>query len=152
MPRSAPGNVKSLPCPEEAVFVELARTVDLLSRRPAQLLRKHDLSPNQYNVLRILRGAPDGLLCGEIAARMISRDPDITRLLDRLEKRGLIGRCRENPDRRKVQVRIAPDGLSLLTRLDQPVCDLHRQQIGHLGRRKLLDLSRLLLACRAKSD
>jgi DNA-binding MarR family transcriptional regulator len=112
---------------------------------------QHDLSPNQYNVLRILRGTPDGLLCGEIAVRMISRDPDITRLLDRLEKRGLIGRCREDPDRRKVLVRIAPEGLSLLKSLDQPVCDLHRRQIGHLGRRKLADLAALLLACRGKT-
>jgi DNA-binding MarR family transcriptional regulator len=151
MPRSAPGPAKPLPCPEETIFVELARTVDLLSRGPAQLLKQHDLSPNQYNVLRILRGTPDGLLCGEIAVRMISRDPDITRLLDRLEKRGLIGRCREDPDRRKVLVRIAPEGLSLLKSLDQPVCDLHRRQIGHLGRRKLADLAALLLACRGKT-
>jgi DNA-binding MarR family transcriptional regulator len=151
MPRSAPGPAKSLPCPEESLFVELARTVDLLSRGPTQLLKQYDLSPNQYNVLRILRGAPDGLLCGEIAARMISRDPDITRLLDRLEKRGLIGRCRNDPDRRKVVVRIAADGLSLLKSLDPPVCDLHRRQIGHLGRRRLLELSSLLTACREKS-
>jgi DNA-binding MarR family transcriptional regulator len=123
----------------------------LLSRGPAHLLKQHDLSPNQYNVLRILRGTPDGLLCGEIAARMISRDPDITRLLDRLEKRGLIGRCRGDPDRRKVLVRIAPGGLSLLKGLDQPVCDLHRRQIGHLGRRKLADLAALLLACRGEA-
>jgi DNA-binding MarR family transcriptional regulator len=82
---------------------------------------------------------------------MISRDPDITRLLDRLEKRGLIGRCREDPDRRKVLVRIAPGGLSLLKGLDQPVCDLHRRQIGHLGRRKLADLAALLLACRGEA-
>jgi len=78
MARSTPGPAKPLPCPEEVAFVELARTVDLLSRGPAHLLKQHDLSPNQYNVLRILRGTPDGLLCGEIAARMISRDPDIT--------------------------------------------------------------------------
>jgi DNA-binding MarR family transcriptional regulator len=151
MARSTPGPAKPLPCPEEVAFVELARTVDLLSRGPAHLLKQHDLSPNQYNVLRILRGTPDGLLCGEIAARMISRDPDITRLLDRLEKRGLIGRCREDPDRRKVLVRIAPGGLSLLKGLDQPVCDLHRRQIGHLGRRKLADLAALLLACRGEA-
>ncbi len=148
MTRSAPRTAKSASCDEEAVFVELARTSDLLSRGPAQLLKKHDLSSNQYNVLRILRGAPDGLLCGEIAARMVSRDPDITRLLDRLEKRGLIGRCRRHPDRRKVLVHIAPQGLHLLAHLDQPVCDLHRRQLGHLGPRKLRELARLLLACR----
>lgn len=135
-------------CPEEAVFVDLLRTVDLLSRGPYQLLRDHDLSSNQYNVLRILRGAPEGLLCGEIASRMISRDPDITRLLDRLEKRALIGRCRENPDRRKVLVRITPAGLELLSRLDGPMCEVHRRQLGLLGPERLRDLSSLVLACR----
>ena len=139
---------KSPTCPEEAVFVDLVRTADLLSRAPAQLLKSHDLSPNQYNVLRILRGAPDGLLCGEIACRMISRDPDITRLLDRLEKRGLIGRCRENPDRRKVFVRITPAGLALLDHLHDTVCETHHRQLGHLTPRQLQQLSRLLAAAR----
>jgi DNA-binding MarR family transcriptional regulator len=142
---------KPAPCPEEALFVELQRTADLLARGPAQLLKEHDLSPNQYNALRILRGAPDGLLCGEISARMITRDPDITRLLDRLEKRGLIGRCRQDPDRRRVLVHIAPDGLKLLARLDRPICDLHRRQMGHLGSSRLRELARLLLACREKA-
>ncbi len=135
-------------CPEEEVFVELMRTADLLARAPSQLLKEHDLSSNQYNVLRILRGAPDGLLCGEIASRMISRDPDITRLLDRLEKRELIGRCRENPDRRRVFVRITPAGLALLACLHKPVCDMHRRQLGHLSQNQLRQLSRLLLAAR----
>ena len=81
-------------CIEEAVYLELLRTTDMLSRGVAQLLKSHDLSATQYNVLRILRGAPDGLLCGEIANRMITRDPDVTRLLDRLEKRKLIERHR----------------------------------------------------------
>jgi DNA-binding MarR family transcriptional regulator len=138
-------------CPEEAAFVELARTVDLLSRAPAQILRDEDLSPNQYNVLRILRGAPEGLLCGEISIRMISRDPDITRLLDRLEKRSLIGRCREDPDRRRVHVRIRDKGLALLARLDDPFCDLHRRQLGHLGQKRLRELGQLLLACRRET-
>lgn len=124
------------------------RTADLLGRAPSDLLKEHDLSSNQYNVLRILRGAPEGLLCGEIAARMISRDPDLTRLLGRLETRGFIGRCRENPDRRKVLVRITSAGLSLLASLDGPVRDLHRRQLGHLSRGQLRQLLRLLLAAR----
>src|SRR5436190_8655860 len=89
-------------CPEEAAFLDLLRTTDLLSRRLAVVLKKEDLSSTQYNVLRILRGAPDGLPCGEIANRMITRDPDVTRLLDRLEKRELISRHREARDRRTV--------------------------------------------------
>ena len=141
----------SIPRPEETVFVELMRVADLLARRPAQLLKEHDLSSNQYNVLRILRGAPEGLLCGEIARRMISRDPDITRLLDRLEKRDLIGRCREDPDRRRVLVRITPAGLSLLTLLDRPVCEIHRSQLGHLSQNQLRQLSRLLVTARQQA-
>ena len=135
---------------EEAAFLDLLRTCDLLSRGPAQVLKNEDLSATQYNVLRILRGAPEGLPCGEIASRMITRDPDITRLLDRLEKRGLISRWRETKDRRMVMARISPEGLKLLTRLDEPVQEAHRKQLGHLGRARLRALSELLAAARAK--
>src|SRR5256885_9346213 len=113
------------PCPEEAAFLDLLRTCDLLSRGPGQVLKTEDLSANQYNVLRILRGAPEGLPCGEIGSRMITRDPDITRLLDRLEKRGLIVRSREARDRRMVMAKIAREGLHLLARLDEPVRGVH---------------------------
>src|SRR5260370_36927138 len=101
------GNKRRRPaCPEEAVFLELLRTTDMLSRGLVKVLKIEDLSGTQYNVLRILRGSPEGLPCGEIASRMITRDPDITRLLDRLERRGLISRCRETKDRRMVMARI----------------------------------------------
>jgi len=136
------------PCFEEEVFLDLLRTTDLLGRRVATVLKPDDLSGNQYNVLRILRGSPDGLICGEIASRMITRDPDITRLLDRLEKRNLISRCRETKDRRVVMARITPDGLKLLGRLDEPVHEAHRQQLGHLGRERLRALTELLHAAR----
>ena len=131
-------------CPEEAAFLELCRTADVLGRRLTALLKAEDLSPTQYNVLRILRGAPDGLACGEIGNRMITRDPDITRLLDRLEKRELISRCRESKDRRMVMARITPEGLKLLARMDEPVRAMHRSQLGHLGRERLRALTELL--------
>jgi DNA-binding MarR family transcriptional regulator len=137
-------------CPEEAAFLELLRTCDLLSRGPAQVLKTEDLSATQYNVLRILRGSPEGLPCGEIGSRMITRDPDITRLLDRLEKRELISRWRETKDRRMVMARITPEGLKLLARLDAPVEESHRKQLGHLGRERLRALTELLHACRIK--
>ena len=133
---------------EESAFVELLRTSDLLSRRLAMVLKGADLSPTQYNVLRILRGAPEGLACGEIAERMITRDPDVTRLLDRLEKRGLIARRRESMDRRMVLTRITPEGLRALAELDEPIQDLHREQLGHLGRNRLVALSELLQRAR----
>jgi DNA-binding MarR family transcriptional regulator len=135
--------------PEEAAFLDLLRTTDLLSRRLVEVLKTEDLSATQYNVLRILRGAPDGLPCGEIARRMITRDPDITRLLDRVEKRGLISRCRETKDRRMVMARITPEGLKLLARLDRPVAEGHRKQLGHMGRERLRALSELLRAIRS---
>jgi DNA-binding MarR family transcriptional regulator len=129
---------------EEQVFVALAITSDQLARRLEPVLRAADISPTQYNVLRILRGAPEGLACTEIGNRMISRDPDITRLLDRLEKRGLVSRCRQKSDRRMILTRITQAGLNLLLQLDAPVLDTHRLLLGHLGPEKLLALLQLL--------
>ena len=121
----------------------------MLSRSLVGILKAEDLSANQYNVLRILRGALEGLPCGEIASRMITRDPDITRLLDRLEKRGLISRCRETKDRRMVMARITLEGLKLLSHLDKPIEEAHRKCLGHLGRERLRALTELLQAARA---
>ena len=131
-------------CLEELVFLELLRTTDMLSRGIAQVLKEEELSANQYNVLRILRGAPDGLACGEIANRMITRDPDVTRLLDRLEKRKLIERGRDPQDRRTGMAKITREGLKLLARLDQPILQMHRMQLGRLGTERLRNLQRLL--------
>jgi DNA-binding MarR family transcriptional regulator len=128
----------------------MLRTTDMLSRGLIQVLKSADLSATQYNVLRILRGSPEGLTCGEIASRMITRDPDVTRLLDRLEKRGLISRWRETKDRRAVMARITHDGLELLARLDEPVKTAHRRQLGHLGRSRLRTLTELLRASRSR--
>lgn len=137
-------------CPEETTFLELCRTTDMLSRKLAEVLKAEELSANQYNVLRILRGSPEGLPCGEIGNRMITRDPDITRLLDRMEKRGLISRSRERRDRRMVMARITPEGLDLLARMDEPVRDTHRSQLGHLGRERLCALDELLQLARER--
>jgi DNA-binding MarR family transcriptional regulator len=139
---------RRLGCPEEALFLDLLRTTDLLARGLVAVLKTENLSANQYNVLRILRGSLDGLPCGEITGRMITRDPDITRLLDRLEKRKLISRCRETKDRRMVMARITPDGLKLLTRLDEPIEEAHRKQLGHLGRERLRAFTEMLCAAR----
>jgi DNA-binding MarR family transcriptional regulator len=137
---------------EEAAFLDLLRTCDILSRRLAEVLKPAELSATQYNVLRILRGAKQGLACGEIASRMITRDPDVTRLLDRREKRGLISRCRETKDRRMVLTRITPEGLKLLAELDGPVHNAHRGLLGHLGQDRLRRLVALLRAVRGEGD
>jgi DNA-binding MarR family transcriptional regulator len=146
-PNATPGKQDLL---EETTFVELLHTADRLSRGPAALLKQEDLSMTQYNVLRILRGAPEGLPCGEIGRRLVTREPDITRLFDRMEKRGLISRCRESKDRRTVLTRITDAGLKTVNRLDEPVQELHRSQLAHLGRERLRALTGLLRTAREK--
>lgn len=138
----------SVPVKEEVVFVELIRTADVLSRGLVQLMKSENISPTQYNVLRILRGSQTGLPCGEIGDRMLTRDPDITRLLDRLEKRNFIIRWRDAHDRRTVLSLITPQGLELLERLDGPVQEIHRRQLGHLHGEQLSHLVELLRIAR----
>jgi len=138
--------------PEESAYLDLLRTADVLTRGAIGVLKTEDLSLTQYNVLRILRGSPQGLPCGEIASRMITRDPDVTRLLDRMEKRGLISRNRETRDRRQVTARVTPEGLKLVDRMDEPVQKIHRKQLGHLGKDRLRALSDLLAAARARVE
>jgi len=129
------------------------RTADVLSAEIAvDVFKSYAISPTQYNVLRILRGAGGNLACGEIASRMITRDPDITRLLDRLEKRGLISRCRHDSDRRVVATRITDSGLALLSELDPVLDGAHRKQLGHMGPAKLKQLIALLEEARERPD
>lgn len=109
---------------QEECFLQLLRTSDVLQRGEADVLREGGLSSTQYNALRILRGAGSGgLTCGEIGERMVTRDPDITRLLDRLEKQGFVERARQEEDRRVVRAWITAKGLRTLRALDQPVAD-----------------------------
>jgi DNA-binding MarR family transcriptional regulator len=137
---------------EDDAFVHLQRTADALMQGVAATLKPRGLSPAQYNVLRILRGAePGGLACRKIAERMITRDPDITRLLDRLEDRGLAARSREKADRRVITTRITETGLRLLKELDGPIGALHKGQLGHLGNERLRSLIDLLEVARAKA-
>ena len=137
---------------EEAAYLDLLRTADVLTRGAIGVLKAEELSITQYNVLRILRGSPQGLTCGEIASRMITRDPDVTRLLDRMEKRGLISRFRESRDRRLVLARITSEGLKLVNRLDEPVQKIHRKQLGHMGKDRLQALAELLAAARSGKE
>jgi DNA-binding MarR family transcriptional regulator len=130
---------------EDQVFVALIKAADTLGQQAEQLLKASGLSATQYNVLRILRGAePQGLACRAIGNRMISRDPDITRLLDRLEKRDLITRERQTDDRRVVKTRITAAGLTALKTLDVPVHQMHRRQFQHISVTRLKTLSNLL--------
>jgi DNA-binding MarR family transcriptional regulator len=138
---------------EEEIYLNLARTYEALSAEIAELLRRHELRPTQYNVLRILRGAGEpGLTAGEIAERMITRDPDVTRLIDRMEKRGLVERWRCTHDRRVVWTRISPDGMAAIAPLDEEIRDLHARQLAHLGPERLATLRDLLEQARAGID
>jgi DNA-binding MarR family transcriptional regulator len=130
---------------EEEAFLSLQRTADQLQWRAAELFKPFGLSPTQYNALRILRGAGEmGLACSEVAERMINRDPDITRLLDRLEKRGLTKRSRDQKDRRMIVAHITREGLRLLKAMDAPVEDFQKALLGRMGEKKLKTLIRLL--------
>lgn len=134
---------------EEETFVSLMRTADKLQQEVAAILRAHGLSPTQFNALRILRGAgPGGLACSEIGQRMIDHDPDITRLLDRLERRGLVERSRGQQDRRVIMARITPAGLEALKPLDRPLEEYHRRSMKHISQPRLKSLLGLLDAVR----
>ena len=130
---------------EQEVFLTLLHTADALGRPFDELFRGAGLSPTQYNVLRILRGAGrDGLACSQIGGRMITRDPDMTRMLDRLQKRRLITRKRQSDDRRVVKAFVTSQGLTLLVKLDEPVRRLHVDQFAHVNRQRLQMLLDLL--------
>jgi DNA-binding MarR family transcriptional regulator len=138
---------------EEEVYLSVQRTAELLWWGVNETLKRADLTPTQYNVLRILRGAgPEGISCSEISERLVTKDSDITRLLDRLEARGLISREREANDRRRINARATADGLRLLSELDAPVAECHRRQLGHLGARQLAALGKLLDAVRDRPE
>jgi MarR family transcriptional regulator, organic hydroperoxide resistance regulator len=140
----AQANGGSLPS-EDRAFIALQRAADKLALQTEQLLKSNGLTGAQYNVLRILRGAePQGLPCSGIAERMISHDPDMTRLLDRLEKRRLITRQRQSDDRRVVKTRITRGGLELLKQLDSPIRQLHKRQFAHITATHLRTLTDLL--------
>ncbi|HUI51072.1 MAG TPA: MarR family transcriptional regulator [Terriglobales bacterium] len=119
---------------EDQVFVAILKTADTLAGQAEQLMKASGLTGAQYNVLRILRGAgPEGLPCNGISERMISRDPDMTRMLDRMESRQWITRERQTEDRRVVKARITDEGLKLLKKMDAPVRELHKQQFAHMS-------------------
>jgi DNA-binding MarR family transcriptional regulator len=130
---------------EEQAFLAVIKTSEKLQRLVAEMLKEHGLSSTQYNALRILRGAgAEGSTCSEIGERMINRDPDITRLLARLEGRKLVARRRDRNDRRVIMTSITPVGLDLLRNLDKPVVQFHRKMLGHLGPQQLKSLIDLL--------
>jgi DNA-binding MarR family transcriptional regulator len=139
---------------QQEVFLEVLRTGHALVEDLVALLKPYGLSQPQYNVLRILRGAgAAGLPTGEVGARMVvSREPDVTRLLVRMERSGLVRRERRPDNRRIVTARITRAGLRVLKALDQPVLDMHATQLHHMNRRELEQLATLLERARREDD
>jgi DNA-binding MarR family transcriptional regulator len=130
---------------QQEVYLSLLRTTDELQSRVAAILKPFGVSSTQYNVLRILRGAgAEGHRCSDIAERMITREPDITRLLDRMAKAGWISQARDTEDRRVVITRITPEALRLLKELDKPLSELNKTLMANMGEKKLKTLLSLL--------
>lgn len=131
--------------PTQEAAVSLMRTADLVRRSISAVVEPYDITLQQYNVMRILRGAGEaGLPTLEIAERMIEQTPGITRLIDRLETKKLVHRERCLTDRRQVFCRITKDGLSLLARLDDPIRDAEKVALAELSERQLSQLVSLL--------
>jgi DNA-binding MarR family transcriptional regulator len=144
---------RDLPSLEATVFVALLTAADRLSQDAENLVKEYGLTGTQYNVLRILRGAePAGLACKGIGDRMISHDPDMTRLLDRMDKRGLITRERQTDDRRVVKARVTAQGLQTLKKLDNPMQELHKRQFREIGAPRLKTLADALEEVIAKTS
>ena len=138
---------------ESEAYLNLLVLVQMLTDGVCQLLKSTALSMPQYNVLRILRGAgKTGRSCSEIADRLIHRVPDVTRLLDRLESRGLVIRQREARDRRIVRCWISDEGLHLIDPLDAPMAEFHEDRLGHLGNEKLKQLIQLVEEARSGAN
>lgn len=136
---------------EQEAYLALLRTADALQTSVEAKLNEFGLTGTQYNALRILRGAePEGLPCNEIGERMITHDPDVTRLLNRLEKRGLVKRARAKADRRVVYGRITAAGLRLLREMDKPIEQHGREILKHVGQETLQQLIELLQLVRSR--
>jgi len=130
---------------EQEAYLSLLRTAGALETDVEAKLNEFGLTGTQYNALRILRGAgAEGLPCSEIGERMITRDPDITRLLNRLEKRGFVTRARGKADRRVIYGKITTAGLKLLRQMDEPIEKYGKEILKHVGQEKLAQLVELL--------
>jgi DNA-binding MarR family transcriptional regulator len=134
--------------PATEAYLNVIRTYEHLQAMRDHFFKAHGISGPQYNVLRILRGHGERMRTRQVAAEMVTREPDITRLLDRLVQRNLVSRDRCPKDRRVVWVELSKEGAALLKSLDRPVVQLHKEQLGHVSQPKLRQLSRLLFEVR----
>jgi DNA-binding MarR family transcriptional regulator len=153
-PRARPGRAaRRFDSPEQEAFLSLWRTYDRLRALEDELFARFGLTPQQYNALRLLRAEhPDPLPTLALAERLVSRAPDITRMIDLLEQRGLVARTRKPTDRRSVLLAITPAGLALIDEIAGPLRECHARQLGHLSEARLAKLTALLKAARAPHE
>jgi DNA-binding MarR family transcriptional regulator len=144
--------VRRFDSPEQEAYLALWRTYDRLRALEDELFAGYDLTAQQYNLLRLLRAAHEPAPTLSLVERLVSRAPDITRMLDKLEERGLITRTRSAKDRRTVFVAIAGPGRLLLNRFAGPLSECHKRQLGHLAASELKSLIALLSAARAPHE
>jgi DNA-binding MarR family transcriptional regulator len=155
MPSQAPKHRKTrhFDSLEQEAFLNLWRTYDRLHAAEEELFGRYELTPQQYNVLRLLRGqSPARIPTLTLASRLVSRAPDITRMLDKLDSRDLIVRERPESNRRQVLVGITDSGLELLAKLDNEVRACHSRQLGHMQAGELRQLTNLLKRARAPHE
>jgi DNA-binding MarR family transcriptional regulator len=134
---------------EQEVFLNLWRTYDRLRALEDELFSRYDLTPQQYNVLRLLKANhPDTLPTLVLANRLVSRAPDITRMLDKLEQRGLVVRDRPPDNRRMVRIGITESGVALVSEIAEPLRECHERQLGHFAPADLKRLAALLHSAR----
>jgi DNA-binding MarR family transcriptional regulator len=134
---------------QEEALLNIVRTSAAMTDEMEDLLKARGITNTQYNVLRILRGAePDGLCRNELRDRMLTRMPDVTRLLDRMEQAGLVARSRDNEDRRLVSTRITAAGRKVVDELDAPVQGFHQRRMAHVSEEQLQALIDLLTLAR----
>jgi DNA-binding MarR family transcriptional regulator len=154
MATSAPkrGPARRFDSPEQEAYLALWRTYDRLRAIEDELFARFDLTAQQYNLLRLLRAAPEPVPTLALAERLVSRAPDITRMLDKLEERKLLTRTRSVQDRRAVLVAVTQRGSALLDEIAEPLRECHEKQLGHLSGPELKSLIALLKAARAPHE
>ena len=138
--------------PEQEAYLALWRTYDRLRALEDELFARFELTAQQYNLLRLLRASREPVATLALAERLVSRAPDITRMLDKLEERKLIARNRPPENRRKVLVTTTPAGVALLDKIAEPLRKCHERQLGHLSAAELKSLIALLKAARAPHE
>lgn len=147
------GKKRAFEVAEVEAFLNILRTASVLTTDVHRFFKKYGLTEGQYNALRILRGhGESGVASQTIGEQLVAQVPDVTRLVDRLVMAGLAARARDQADGRVVMVKITRVGLELLGRIDRPLVELHKEQLGHMTRAELKAINALMVRARRRED